>query len=648
MNFQHSILSVRNRHIFMLDIVALLVIPALAFTLRLDNLSWWPAYGRASILFTCIGLVVKLAVFHQFGLYRRYWCFASMNDIVRVVGAIGISTAMLAAIVFVSKTSLTSYALAVPRTIPIIDGLLSVLIFGGFRVGLRGLYQWQRQGQNSGADRRVLIVGAGELGTIVVREIRANPQLEMEAVGFVDDDRTKVNTIIESLPVVGTVTDIPDLVNQLQIEQVILATATAPLERQRQIVKQCKDCSVATLSLPAVYELVAGYKSISPFPKVDVNRLLNREPVQIDQSEVASIVNGATVLVTGAGGSIGSELCRQIAHLEPTELILLGHGENSIFEIGLELRLNFPELKMRSLIVDVRDGEQMNGVVERYRPQVIFHAAAHKHVHFMEHNVAEAVTNNVLGTQNVLRAAEQHHVERLVMISTDKAVNPSSIMGATKRLAELLVQATAHRTGRAYMAVRFGNVLGSRGSVIPVFQRQIAAGGPLTLTHPDMCRYFMTIPEAVQLVLQAAVLGRGGEVFLLDMGEPVRILDLAAGLIKLSGLEPGRDIEIVHSGIRPGEKLSEELFLAGEDYRRTDHEKIFVADIGGETDSYALDQGIIELERLARDLEPQAAIQHMHDIVVRFRPKVTPPKSTEHFTVPQSNPISAKPTPAIA
>ena len=327
---------------------------------------------------------------------------------------------------------------------------------------------------------------------------------------------------------------------------------------------------------------------------------------------------GQSVLVTGAGGSIGSELCRQLARMEPKEIILLGRGENSIFEIALDLQLSFLHLTTHPVIVDVRDAPEVNWVVDKYRPAVIFHAAAHKHVPYMEDNVKEAVTNNIQGTYNVLRAAEQLEVPRFVMISTDKAVNPTSIMGATKRMAELLVLAAAQRSGRAYMAVRFGNVLGSRGSVIPVFQRQIAAGGPLTVTHPEMRRFFMTIPEAVELVLQAAVLGQGREVFVLDMGQPVRILDLATDLIKLAGFEVGRDIEIVYSGVRPGEKIYEELFLDGEAYRRTRHAKIFVATQESHLQAAVAEQLVVELVHLARQIENQEANDQMRLLIPKI------------------------------
>lgn len=622
-----AILNMRNRHLFVVDSVALLFTPSLALILRLDSLGWWPKYGQLLVVFTAFSLVVKLLVFYKFGLYHRFWRFASVSDLVRVVGASALSTLVLTALVFALQPGLGFLGVAIPRTLPIIEGLLSLLIVGGFRVGLRGLHQWHRQSSTRSAQRRILIVGAGELGTIVVREIRANAQLNMVPVAFVDDDLAKADTYIENVPVLGTVGELPKLVAQHQIQLVILATASAPFRRQQEIVKLCHISQVSTLSVPGVYELMAGYKTISPLPQVDVNRLLCREPVVADPTEVAPLLRGAKVLITGAGGSIGSELCRQIAQFEPAEVIVLGHGENSIFEIGLELRLTFPSLVVHSLIVDVRNQQQVDHAVEKHRPEVIFHAAAHKHVHFMEDNISEAFTNNVLGTHNVLLAAERYAVEHFVLISTDKAVNPTSIMGATKRLAELLVQTTARRTRRSFIAVRFGNVLGSRGSVVPVFQRQIAAGGPITLTHPDMRRYFMTIPEAVQLVLQAAVLGRGGEIFLLDMGKQVRISHLASELIRMSGLKPGKDIKIVHAGIRPGEKLSEELFVSGEDYRRSRHEKIFVVTRESGVDEQMLDAKIAEIITRGQWVQPQEIVDFIQRSIPEYRPKQSSDRS---------------------
>lgn len=614
-----SLLTLRNRHFFLLDASALYLTPALALSLRLDGFDWSPQVSQALLFYMVVGLSIKLTVFYHLGLYKRYWHYANVNDILRVASAVALSTLSLTFFFIVFRAPLASADLAISRSVPLIDGLLTGLVVGGGRFGLRTLYYWRHRGQTALGGQPVLIVGAGEAGTLVVRELRANPQLDLVPLAFVDDDPQKIGTQIQGLPVLGGTADLSSLVVQLNIQRLVLAVPSVPLEQQQQLLKRCRQTGIATYNLPGVYELLAGYKTVKPVPEIDLNRLLRRDPVVIDQTEVSASLHGATVLVTGAGGSIGSELCRQIAPFKPAKIILLGHGENSIFEIGLNLRLSFPELITQQVIVDVRDALRINRVVEKYRPQVIFHAAAHKHVPFMEENAEEAITNNILGTLNVLRAAEQNRVKRFVLISSDKAINPTSIMGATKRIAELLTRAAAQRSGQHYMAVRFGNVLGSRGSVVPIFQQQIAAGGPLTLTHPDMTRYFMTIPEAVQLVLQAAVFGDGGEIFVLDMGRPVRILDLATDLIRMSGLEPGRDIRIVYQGVRPGEKLSEELFLASEAHHRTRHEKIFVTAQANPPETENLEQAVAELINLAQQMQPQAALKRMQMITPEYQ-----------------------------
>ena len=569
-------LGLRNRHFFAIDILALSLMPALAVTLRLERLDWWYQFGRAVILFTCVTLLIKLPTFYGLSLYNSYWRYMNIHDVAVILAAVGFSTVILTIGFVVAHPTLEPHGLAMYRTVPLLDGLLTGLAVAGPRLGLRWLYHRASRDHKAIGGRRVLVVGAGEAGKMVVREMQANPQLDMEPVAFVDDDMAKSGLHIENLPVLGNSADIPHLVDRHHIRRIVVAVPSAPLGRLQEIMALCEQTGLPTDNVPGMYEILAGSKTVSRRSVFDANRLLRRAPVVIEQAEISECLSGATVLVTGAGGSIGSELCRQVARVNPKELILLGHGENSIFEINLDLRLSFPNLNIQPVIADVRDRERINQIVARYRPDAIFHTAAHKHVPLMEANVEEAITNNVVGTFNVLQAAKEYDVHRFVLISTDKAVNPTSIMGMTKRLAELLTMEAAHSSGQAYLAVRFGNVLGSRGSVIPVFQRQIAAGGPVTITHPDMRRYFMTISEAVQLVLQATVLGRGGEVFALDMGEPVRILDLATDLIKLSGLKPGRDIQITYIGTRPGEKLSEELFLDTENYQPTKHPRILV------------------------------------------------------------------------
>ncbi|HLB37728.1 MAG TPA: nucleoside-diphosphate sugar epimerase/dehydratase, partial [Gemmatimonadales bacterium] len=408
------------------------------------------------------------------------------------------------------------------------------------------------------------------------RELRANPQLQLEPVGFIDDSVSKRGITIQGLQVMGAREDIPELARLYNVHKVIIAMPTVPGSVIREIRDICDRAKLQAKIIPGVFDIISGRVNVSQLRDVQIEDLLRRKPVQTDEGAVAALVKGSTVLVTGAGGSIGSEICRQAARLGARELILLGHGENSIFELYHELKPECAGTNLVPMIADIRDGARIRRVFESYRPRVVFHAAAHKHVPLMEMNAEEAVTNNVMGTANVVAAAEAVGVSRFVLVSTDKAVNPGNVMGATKLLAERLVHQAAVRSGAAYVSVRFGNVLGSRGSAIPLFQKQIASGGPLTVTHPDICRYFMTIPEAVQLVLQAAALGEGGETFMLDMGDPVRIVDLAKDLVRLSGFEVDRDIKIVFTGLRPGEKLSEDLFGGGEETERTAHDKIFV------------------------------------------------------------------------
>ncbi|NTU65685.1 MAG: polysaccharide biosynthesis protein, partial [Chloroflexi bacterium] len=421
--------------------------------------------------------------------------------------------------------------------------------------------------------QRVLVVGAGDAGTIVVREMLNNPSLGMKVIGFVDDDPRKRSARIAGVPVLGNRRSLTQLVESHHIELVVIAIPTAPGREVRDIVTLCEKAGVPTKIMPGLYEMLGGTVSVNQLRNVQIEDLLRREPVQTDTEAVRRLIAGKRVLVTGGGGSIGSEVCRQILRCGPSDLLVLGHGENSIFDVCAQLNQQLTAMArarvdaspvaphIHAVIADVRFPDRIRAVFEQYRPQIVFHAAAHKHVPLMETNPTEAISNNVLGTRNLLDAAAVTGVERFVMISSDKAVRPKSIMGASKRVAELLVHQTAWEIGKPYVAVRFGNVLGSRGSVLQTFKQQIAVGGPITITHPEMKRYFMTIPEAVQLVLQAAVLGQGGEVFMLDMGEPVKIVDLAQDLIELSGLEVGHDIEIAFTGIRPGEKLHEELFI---------------------------------------------------------------------------------------
>jgi FlaA1/EpsC-like NDP-sugar epimerase len=447
--------------------------------------------------------------------------------------------------------------------------------------------------------RHVLIVGAGDAGAMILREMEQNPGLGLSAVGFVDDNRAKIGMHIHGVRVLGAREDIPALAKKHGIDEVIIAMPTAPGSAIRAIKAICDRAKVSYKTVPGVYELIGDMVTVSQIREVQIEDLLRRDPV-LPTPGGADYLKGAVVMVTGAGGSIGAELCRQAAQQRPRRLVLLDQSESGIYHIHTELQARHPALALEPVVADIRDHARLERVLGRQRPQVVFHAAAYKHVPLMEMNAEEVVLNNVMGTRNLLRAAERQAVERFVLISTDKAVDPCNFMGASKRVTELLVQDAARRSGREFVAVRFGNVLGSEGSVVPHFKRQIAAGGPVTVTHPEMERYFMTIPEAVQLVIEAANLGQGGEIFVLDMGDPVKIVDLARDLITLSGLRPEIDVEITFTGVRPGEKITESLFNEGESYTLTPHEKIFVVTADMPLESQALQWGVQKLIQAAQ------------------------------------------------
>jgi FlaA1/EpsC-like NDP-sugar epimerase len=643
-------LALRNRHFFSLDVLLLLLTPTLALVLRTDGLNVQPRgwdvltfYVPGLLVYTGLALLVRLAVFYRFGLYSRYWRYASIEELDQISWAVFVSSAIIGLVVLLARTPFvtqTGFPLwNFPRSIVFIDALLVLFLLGGLRFSVRLANRWQR-GDGNGLGHRALIMGAGDAGALTVREMRASNRIGFEPIGFVDDDPGKKGIRIHSIPVLGNRYDIPRLVQNHKIQSVVIAMPTAPGKEIREIVRICEQAGVETKILPGIYELLDGTVNVSHLRDVDIEDLLRREPVKTDVAGVQNLLQGKRVLVTGGGGSIGSELCRQIRRCRPAEIIVVGHGENSVFEIHNELsRLEAKEraahpVQIHAVIADIRFEYRIRALMEHYRPHVVFHAAAHKHVPLMETNPTEAITNNVQGTRNLLQAAQAVGVERFVMISTDKAVNPTNIMGASKRAAELLVHQTALTTGKPYVAVRFGNVLGSRGSVILTFKQQIASGGPVTITHPDMTRYFMTIPEAVQLVLQSAVMGRGGEVFVLDMGEPVKIMDLAHDLITLSGLEVGVDIDIAVSGMRPGEKLYEELFIPGENYDRTEHHKIFIATNAGSFVKPTLNQSIDALIAAAERMDETAILRHLQRLIPEAQ-LVEPKQYTNGHADPQ-------------
>lgn len=619
---------VRNRYLFLVDLLFFAISPFLSFALRLDTFYLGPHFP-ACLLLAALAVCIKPAVFYFRGLYRQLWRYAGVRETLSFIGAATLSSLIIAVIIlgFMIPQKIVQ---TFPRSALVIDWLLTMILTGGGRFSLRVLEQTRvhRIGtplkKPSAIQKRILIVGAGEAGNMLLNEIQANPGLGLRPVGFVDDDPTKHGMRIRNVPVLGPRSQLLNFIQRSSAEEVVIAMPTAPGRVIRETVEICRQAGIPCRTIPGLYELINGAVTVRQIREIQIEDLLRREPVRIDLAEVGYLLKGARVLVTGGGGSIGSELCRQLAVFQPELLILLGHGENSIFQISLEMSHLFPSLKIVPVIADIRDRDRVWDVFRKFRPTVVFHAAAHKHVPLMEQNPVEAITNNIFGTRNVVEASVSNGLERFVLISTDKAVNPVSIMGASKRVAELLIQEMAQRYSAALVAVRFGNVLGSRGSVVHIFQKQIAAGGPVTVTHPEARRFFMSIPEAAQLVLQAAAMGRGGEIFVLDMGSPIRILDLAQDLIRLHGLEPGRDIEIVFTGLRPGEKLSEELFFAWEKPEQTRHPKVLVVNSDRPIDSERFRSALSELENLTRERDVQSIVAKLKEIVPEFQPAGVP------------------------
>ncbi len=613
----------RSRLLIVGDMLMIMAASLGALALRTE-LNWmFYLYLKSTYWLMGISLVVMPIVFHRFGLYRRLWIYASIRDMKLLVAAVT-SGSVIVSILLIALAA-GKLIPSFPRSTLGIQYLLLLILIGGMRIGLRVLAESQSGVVEQGGARRVLIVGAGDAGALVVREMQKNAQLRLNPVCFVDDDPVKQRQQIHGVQVVGTLEDLPRVVLMRRIQEVIIAIPSAPGRVVRQVAEACRSRGIPFRTMPGMYELIGGKVNVSRLREVEISDLLRREPTHIEDHLVGASLTGKRVLVTGAGGSIGRELCRQIARWQPSGLLLLGHGENSIFETLLEIQADYPSLPVTPIIADIRDLDRLSVVFEQHRPQVLFHTAAHKHVPLMEANVEDAITNNVLGTRNVVETSLNFGLERLVMISTDKAIRPSSVYGATKRMAELLVLDAAHRSGLPYSVVRFGNVLGSRGSVIPIFKRQIAMGGPITITHPEMKRYWMTIPEAVHLVLQAASMGRGGEVFVLKMGEQVRIQDLAEDLIRLSGLEPERDIEFVYTGIRPGEKLSEELWDQWASYEATRHPDIVL--LGGEDlmSGEALHRAVGDLIHLAREGETESIIHILDECIPQASVRCSPP-----------------------
>jgi len=608
--------KIRVRYLLMVDIFLTVVSILASYILRLELVAVFPTYTASVLWMIGLSILIKPVIYYFFGMYRRVWRYASMRELMMVLTATTVASMVISALM-IGLFALNAFR-GFPRSVLIIDWLMSVLLIGASRFSSRILAENRVSGAALKPGRRmksVLVVGAGDAGVMVVRELQKNPQLNIEIIGFLDDDPEKQKIKIYGVPVIAPLSELNHILRVRQIDEVIIAIPSAPGSVIRHVTQVCQQNRVPSRTMPAIYELLDGKVNVSRLREVEIEDLLRREPTRINSEAIGSSIEAQVVMVTGAGGSIGRELCRQIASHDPKQILLLGHGENSIFEALLELKEAFPATQFLPIIADVRDANRLKTVFEKYHPDLVFHAAAHKHVPMMEMNIEEAVTNNVLGTYNVVNACINAGVERLVMISTDKAVRPANIMGATKRFAEMIVIDAAQRTGKAYSVVRFGNVLGSRGSVVPRFKQQIAKGGPITITHPEMKRYFMTIPEAVHLVLQASIMSLGAETFVLDMGEQVRILDLAKDLIKLSGLEPGKDIEIELLGMRPGEKLSEDLWDEVVMIAPTAHPDVYKVAEEEKLSSEKMEQAIDELLSYAQNGQVKAIIQLIEEML---------------------------------
>jgi len=522
-------------------------------------------------LVMAIAIVTKIICFYIFKLYSSLWKYAGTYEIICLLESVLFSNAIILSLMFILQFK-------IPYSIFIINMFTDFSLIGGVRFSYR-IYRRLIKGiaLNVQGTKRVLIVGGGEAGAIIIKELNLHPEMNIKPVGIIDDDKFKQGKEINGVPVVGRREDIARIVEEKHIDEIIITIPSAGHRIINEIYNECAKTQCKIKILPSVTQLINESVTIQKIRDVKIEDLLGREPLNTDIEEMADYLRDKVVLVTGGGGSIGSELCRQIAGLNPKLLIIVDNYENNAYEIQNELLFKYKDLNLSTVIANIRDKQRMENILKKYKPHVVFHAAAHKHVPLMELNPSEAIKNNVFGTLNLAECASTFGTERFVLISTDKAVNPTNVMGATKRIAEMIIQAMDRYSKTEFVAVRFGNVLGSNGSVIPLFKKQIENGGPVTVTHPEVTRYFMTIPEAVQLVIQAGAMAKGGEIFVLDMGEPVKIYDLAKNLIRLSGLEPDEDIKIEFTGLRPGEKLYEELLLAEEGLKATKHDKIYIA-----------------------------------------------------------------------
>lgn len=576
-------------------------------------------------------LIIKIPIFGLFRLYKGMWRFTSITDLFNVLKASTVGSSLLV-LFFLYLNRFNGLS----RSVFVIDWFLTVLLVSGFRVLVRIYFEgrfkiWARlvfpvffTGSNKSfwkLRKRLLIIGAGNSGEKILREIRDNPGLDYQVIGFIDDHPVKKGKYIHGKPVLGGVDELCDIAHRSNADELLIAISSATSKQMRRIVAACKETGLPYKTIPGIGEIISGDVSVSTIREVSYNDLLGRDNIKLDSGIINTMLSQSTVLVTGAGGSIGSELCRQICKFNPKEVILFERAESPLYSIDMELRHHFPQLDIVPVLADIQYPSQLEKVFDKFRPHIVFHAAAYKHVPMMENHEWKAVKNNVIGTQNVVEVSRKFGVKRFVLVSTDKAVRPTNVMGTTKRIAEMMVLNQMHEGDcrTKFMAVRFGNVVGSAGSVLPLFKKQIQEGGPITVTHKDITRYFMTIPEAAQLILQAGAMGEGGEIFILDMGEPVKIDALARDFIRLSGLEPDVDIEVQYIGLRPGEKLYEELITEGEGIVPTEHRKIMVLK-GQERDLVKLNGNIEALRTLAEEQCGDRIREGLMAIVPEYHP----------------------------
>lgn len=562
--------------LYLYDIILVTVFLYFALLLRFDFKipSEYIVFFKVSIVPVILIVLLCNKIFH---LYDFVWRYASIDELISIIYSVSLSN-----VIFIVYSYLINYKLVklihyrFPATVHIIFWVLCICTLGGMRFIYRIIGRNEAVGECKDTSSKVLIIGAGDAGAMLIKEVKKHNILNYDIVGLVDDDLSKIGQVINGIKIIGTRNDILKICDEHKVEEIFITIPSAPFQERKEIYNICKKTGCKLKTLPGIYEIITGDVNISQLRDVDINDLLGRAPVSLNNENINMYINNKVVLVTGGGGSIGSELCRQIVKFNPKKLLILDIYENNAYDLQIELKHKYPELDLDVIIASIRDFNRLKSIFEQYKPYVVFHAAAHKHVPLMEANPSEAIKNNIIGTYNLVKCSDMYKVKKFVQISTDKAVNPTNVMGATKRFCEKIIQAFDKESETEYVAVRFGNVLGSNGSVVPLFKKQIMQGGPVTVTHPDINRFFMTIPEAAQLVIQAGAMANGGEIFVLDMGEAVKIVDLARDLIRLSGLKPDLDIKIEYTGLRPGEKLYEELLMDEVALTSTEHEKIFI------------------------------------------------------------------------